>query len=101
MPSAAFGVQVSKMHRITPEELDKIQTLILSNRSNPDYEAIAEQTGRSVTTVKRIGRVIKQNAIEYRTKAALRVCRYKIQKRTDTQGREVGSVALEVVGRRS
>lgn len=85
---------------ITPEELDEIHRLLMENRASPDFEEISRKTGRTVLTLQRINRVIKSNAIQYRTKAAARVRGHQVPKWTSETEGKAGAVALEVVGLR-
>lgn len=80
--------------RITPKDYDQITNMLTSVSA----EQIADVTGFSLATIKRLDLEIKRYAKKHGQDASLRTCRFDVQKRTGKAGARPNQVAMEALG---
>ena len=80
--------------RITPKDYDQITNML----TFVPAEQIADVTGFSLATIKRLDLEIKRYAKKHGQDATLRTCRFDVQKRTGKAGARPNQVALEALG---
>ena len=80
--------------RITPKDYDQITNML----TYVPAEQIADVTGFSLATIKRLDLEIKRYAKKHGQDATLRTCRFDVQKRTGKAGARPNQVAMEALG---
>lgn len=80
--------------RITPKDYDQITEML----TKLPAEHIADVTGFSLATIKRLDLEIKRYAKKHGQDASLRTCRFDVQKRKGKAGARPNQVALEALG---
>lgn len=80
--------------RITPKDYDQITNMLTSVPA----EQIADVTGFSLATIKRLDIEIKRYAKKHGKDATLRTCRFDVQKRTGKARARPNQVAMEALG---
>lgn len=80
--------------RITPKDYDQITNMLTSVPA----EQIADVTGFSLATIKRLDLEIKRYAKKHGKDTSLRTCRFDVQKRTGKAGARPNQMALEALG---
>lgn len=83
--------------RITPKDYDQITEMLL-DKSGKSVQLIAETTGFSLATIKRLDLEIKRYAKKHGQDTSLRTCRFDVQKRTGKARARPNQVAMEALG---
>ena len=83
--------------RITHRDYDQITAMLL-DKSGKSVQHIAETTGFSLATIKRLDLEIKRYAKKHGQDTSIRTCRFDVQKRTGKARTRPNQVALEAVG---
>ena len=83
--------------RITPKDYDQITEMLL-DKSGKSVQLIADVTGFSLATIKRLDLEIKRYAKKHGQDAPLRTCRFDVQKRTGKARTRPNQVAMEALG---
>lgn len=80
--------------RITPKDYDQITNML----TYVPAEQVADVTGFSLATIKRLEMEIKRYAKKHGQDASLRTCRFDVQKRTGKARARPNQVEMEALG---